>query len=277
MSRKHVHSRRGRGGRRVHSIALSGAVLAVSSPLWVQGQIASLDKGHSYLVNNGLFLSGWDTDATYQFNYTNITGLNCNAVIWGPSQSNAGTALMAAGQKWGKVADYTGTPSTALNGDSHTTDLVAIQVGDEQQTDIESPNSLTTAWFQSAHSQGLFTNQLLFVNSNFINSDTAYAGKSVVLGAEIGDVCNGREVLLVRRRIGLCKGLPTGGDCVGIARGILADHDAGVGAVTDQMSNCRLEISHLPQSFLVIVVIGLIGRVLVAGDEEAGVSAAQSE
>src|SRR3989442_1480491 len=117
MSRSAHHRIVRRHGRGVHSIALASAVLAASSS--ALAQIGSLDKGHSYLVNNGFYVSGWDTDATYQFNYTNITGLGLGSVFWGPGQSNAGTAMMTSGQLWGKVADYTGFPSTAINGDSN--------------------------------------------------------------------------------------------------------------------------------------------------------------
>ncbi len=52
---------------------------------------------------------------------------------------------------------------------------MAIQVGDEQQPDIESTNGYTQAWFNAAHSGNYFTDKLLYINSTFITSDGAYA------------------------------------------------------------------------------------------------------
>ena len=53
--------------------------------------------------------------------------------------------------------------------------MVALQVGDEQQSDIEDPTGYTKAWFDAAHAGNLYTNQLLYVNSFFINNGTNYA------------------------------------------------------------------------------------------------------
>src|SRR5206468_5922275 len=53
--------------------------------------------------------------------------------------------------------------------------LFALQVGDEQQSDIEAASgSFTRAWFQSAHAGAdPFPNALCYVNSSFAN-DTPY-------------------------------------------------------------------------------------------------------
>ena len=58
---------------------------------------------------------------------------------------------------------------------SRKTDLIALQVGDEQQSDFEDPNGPTKAWLLAAQAGNYFPNQLLYVNSFFINSDAAYA------------------------------------------------------------------------------------------------------
>jgi len=143
-------------------------------PVACLSQITTLDKGHQLLVNSGLQIWGCDTGAS-SFTYSNLSGANINAVMWSHGQSKA--QLLAAGQKWGKWVDYLGNPATALNSTEQAryADLVAIQVGDEQQTDMETPNSQTTVWFQNARAGNHFNDKLLYVNSFFINSDAAYA------------------------------------------------------------------------------------------------------
>ncbi len=39
----------------------------------------------------------------------------------------------------------------------------AIQVGDEQQSDLENPNGYTKAWFDAAHAGNYFTDKLLYI------------------------------------------------------------------------------------------------------------------
>lgn len=165
------HCRQGRN--RVRSIALAGAVMAGMTS--AQAQIATLDKGHQLLLNGGLQIWGLNTDSfQYTFNYNNLTAANMNAVMYSHGQSNTGA--LSPGQKWGKWVDYHGNPSTALDATemAHYSDLVAIQVGDEQQSDLESPTSATKAWFDAAHSSNLFTDKLLYVNSAYANDAGAY-------------------------------------------------------------------------------------------------------
>ncbi len=163
----------GRRGYRARSLILAGAVLAGAASA-CHAQITTLDKGHSLLLTDGLQIWGLNTDSS-SFHYSDLTGADLNAVMWSYGQANAGS--LSTGQTWGKWADYTGSPSTALNSteNAHIADLVALQVGDEQQADIESPSSQTAAWFQAAHSGNYFANQLLYINSTYITSDAAYA------------------------------------------------------------------------------------------------------
>ena len=162
-----------RSGAEFCYVVLAAAVCAVISPT-ACAQIAALDKGHQLLINSGLQIWGLNTDNTYTFNYNNLTAANMDAVIWSYNQSNPGVLL--TGQKWGKWADYLGSPDTALNGaeNAHYADLVAIQVGDEQESDIENPNGATKAWFDAAHAGNYFTDKLLYVNSTFYNNVGAY-------------------------------------------------------------------------------------------------------
>lgn len=114
------------------------------------------------------------------FNYNNLTDANFNGVVWSwgvDDSPHPKLSSLSSGQKWGKWVDANGTPATALDAfeTSKIADLVALQVGDEQQTDLEDPNGHTKAWFQAAHAGNNFPNQLLYVNSAYINSDAAYA------------------------------------------------------------------------------------------------------
>jgi autotransporter-associated beta strand protein len=142
------------------------------------GQVATLGKGHQLLLNKGLQIWGLDQGAV-GFNYNNLANANFNGVMWsfGIDEDNAKLASMSPGQKWGKWLDANGTPANALDAfeTSRIADLVALQVGDEQQLDLENPNGVTKAWFQAAHAGNHFPNQLKYVNSFFINSDAAYA------------------------------------------------------------------------------------------------------
>ena len=156
-----------------------GAVVAIGLP--ARAQIASLDKGHQLLVNSGLQIWGLNTDSfQYNFNYNNFTAANMNGVMWSFEQANAG--VLSAGQKWGKwvqpdptQSNYT-APSNSLTAteNAHYADLLAIQVGDEQQSDLENPSGYTKAWFDAAHSGGNFADKLLYVNSAYISDTNAY-------------------------------------------------------------------------------------------------------
>ncbi len=158
-----------------HCVAVLAVGVVVAVGLPARAQIAVLDKGHQLLVNQGLQIWGLQTDSSYSLNYNELTAANMNAVVWSYGQSNPG--VLAAGQKWGLWVDYHGNPATALNATelAHHSDLVAIQIGDEQQSDIENPAGFTKAWFDAAHAGNYFTNQLLYVNSFFINDHAAYA------------------------------------------------------------------------------------------------------
>lgn len=159
--------------RLYRSLLIAGVVAAATSHACAQ--LATLDKGHQLLVDRGLQIWGLDTNSTDPFNYNNLSAANFNAVMWSFNQSNP--ALLSPGQKWGKWVDHTGSPATALSGAENAlySDLVAIQVGDEQQTDMENPNGATKAWFDAAHSANLYTDKLLYVNSAFVGNISAYA------------------------------------------------------------------------------------------------------
>jgi autotransporter-associated beta strand protein len=157
---------------RVILAALLGAAVAPSA--WAQ--IASLDKGHQLLLNSGLQIWGLNTDMQYSFNYNNLAGANMNAVMWGYDQSSPG--VLSSGQHWAKwiqpdpaQSGYT-SPANSLNSteQAHYADLQAIQVGDEQQADLENSSGYTKQWFDAARSGHYFDDKLLYINSTFVNS-----------------------------------------------------------------------------------------------------------
>src|SRR3954463_5083116 len=167
----------GRSSRRnVSALAIAaGAVVASSIATPAQAQVATLGKGYQYFLNNGLQIWGLDQGAS-NFNYNGLTGANFNGVMWSYGQDYK-AAQLTAGQKWGKWVDASGTPATALDATQQgkINDLLALQVGDEQQSDLENPTGTTAAWFNAAHSGNNFSNQLLYVNSFFVGSDANYA------------------------------------------------------------------------------------------------------
>jgi autotransporter-associated beta strand protein len=158
---------------------LAVGALVASGP-FACAQIATLDKGHQLLVNNGLQIWGLDQCAGCTFNYNGLANANFNGVMWSWGVDDAPHPKLnslANGQKWGKWQDPNVNPASALDAteQSRSADLIAMQVGDEQQSDLENPNGVTKAWFQAAHAGNYFQNQLLYVNSFYVGSDAAYA------------------------------------------------------------------------------------------------------
>ena len=164
--------------RRVSALVLAAGAAVASSFVGAapaQAQVATLGKGYQYFLNNGLQIWGLDQGAS-TFDYNGLTGANFNGVMWSYGQDYK-AANLTAGQKWGKWVDASGSPATALDATQQTkiNDLLALQVGDEQQSDLENPNGTTAAWFAAAHNGNYFGNQLLYVNSFFVGSDANYA------------------------------------------------------------------------------------------------------
>src|SRR5437870_4558477 len=89
-----------RFSRQIRALAMATAVMGVSSRT-VFAQIASLDKGHSVLANNGLQIWGAYTDSNYFFDYPTMTAANINAVMYGfPTIGGTTVGSLSTGQKW---------------------------------------------------------------------------------------------------------------------------------------------------------------------------------
>ena len=99
-----------------------------------------------------------------------------NAVMWSFGQIESGRCFRPGrnGASGSPLKQASPANGAERHRNAHYADLLAIQVGDEQQTDIENPNGLTKAWFDAAQRRQLYTDKLLYVNSTFINSDAAY-------------------------------------------------------------------------------------------------------
>ncbi|HEY2759778.1 MAG TPA: hypothetical protein VGI75_03525, partial [Pirellulales bacterium] len=134
-------------------IAAGVLVLMVALGAAAKAQIATLDKGHQIIVNNGIQILGLDTDqADYPIDYNEVNAAHMTGAMWAYGQT---VPTLSAGQTWGKWispnpsdGSYV-SPATALNANeaAHQNDLIALQIGDEQQGDIENPNGYTKAWF----------------------------------------------------------------------------------------------------------------------------------
>src|SRR3954467_7666571 len=140
--------------RKVSALAIAAAAAVASSVATTpaQAQVATLGKGDQYFLNNGVQIWGLDQGAS-TFDYNGLAGANFNGVMWSYGQDYK-AAQLTTGHKWGKWVDANGTPANALDAtqQSKINDLLALQVGDEQQGDLENPNGTTAAWFNAAHS-----------------------------------------------------------------------------------------------------------------------------
>src|SRR3954463_10228636 len=98
---------------KLRPIFFAACIFAPSASI-ARAQLATLDKGHQLLVNNGLQLWGLDQGAS-GFNYNNLTNANLNGVIgsWGVDNSPPPKlSSLSAGQKWGKWADPNISPGS---------------------------------------------------------------------------------------------------------------------------------------------------------------------
>jgi autotransporter-associated beta strand protein len=151
-------------------IALAGAVAGVASG--VRGQIATLDKGHSLLLNSGLQVLGVYSDSSYGIDYNVVNGANLTGPMFfadpGPSQ------VLSTGHEWNVLVPYNSDPATVLTSyeASHQADLFAVQVGDEEGFGSTTGSDYTQAlnFFQSARANNVFNNQLLYINQFFIGN-----------------------------------------------------------------------------------------------------------
>ena len=118
-------------------------------------QIATLDKGHSLLVADGLQIWGADTDTSYSFNYNTMAGANLNGVMWGfPAAGLTNVGVLSTGQKWGSGPIRPAIPPPAMTSaeTADISDLLALQVGDEQDLSNNTSGASftqTVSWFQT--------------------------------------------------------------------------------------------------------------------------------
>src|SRR5688572_4326968 len=92
--------------------ALAACVAAGAAPL-AHAQVATLGKGHTYFVNNGLQIWGLDQGAN-TLSYSNMAAANFNGVMWSYGQAHK-VSQLTTGQKWGKWVNADSIPATALD------------------------------------------------------------------------------------------------------------------------------------------------------------------
>src|SRR4051794_26990354 len=89
--------------RQLKAGTLIAAALAATTS--AHAQLATLDKGHQLLLNDGLQIWGTNTDSyNYQLNYPNYNDANFSGVMWSHGQSRTDGTL-PAGEKWSKWVD----------------------------------------------------------------------------------------------------------------------------------------------------------------------------
>ena len=143
-------------------LALLAVTIALAPPTPAHAQIASLDKGHQILLNRGLQIGGM-VDQTYRpFHLSTLQGGNFTLPLWG---FNADVSQLGAapGVPWGRWIDYTSENDIAPAEQPYKSNLVQLQVGDEQDiVNDSSARAATTAWFNNNRTN--FPDTLLSVN-----------------------------------------------------------------------------------------------------------------
>jgi hypothetical protein len=161
--------------RSVHIALGLALVLCLGLCPIAKAQLTTPDKGHSLFLNSGLQIWGSDVDTRYSFNYDIMAQANMNAVMWGfPAIGGSDMSVLSPGQKWARTIDYNSDPTTVLSSaeNSHKSDLVALQVGDEQifNSTKDANYTQTVNLFNQARANNTFPNQLLYINEYALGS-----------------------------------------------------------------------------------------------------------
>jgi hypothetical protein len=125
-------------------------------------QIAALDKGHEILLGRGLQVGGL-IDQTYRpFHLGMLQGANFTLPLWGWNTDIAQLGA-APGVPWGRWVDYTTQNDIDPAERPYKSNLVQLQVGDEQDI-VNDPaaRASTTAWFNNNRAN--FPSTLLSLN-----------------------------------------------------------------------------------------------------------------
>lgn len=133
-------------------------VAAVSArPVYAQ----TLSKGHRLLLERGIQLQAMvDPNSPFHIDTYRAAGLNGVAWIWTSDSSLLGPAPGFPWMRWtGSPADMPCTPSEQ----PFCSNLVAVQLGDEQDLNNPSVRTATAAWYASVRDR--FPDALLYSNS----------------------------------------------------------------------------------------------------------------
>src|SRR6266545_2876078 len=137
-------------------------ILSFALELPIRAQIATLDKGHQILIDRGLQIGGL-VDQTYRpFHLGTLQAANFTIPLWA-WDTDISQLGPAPGAPWGRWIDYTTQNDIAPAEQAYKSNLVQLQIGDEQDI-VNDPavRAATTAWFNNNRAN--FPNTILYVN-----------------------------------------------------------------------------------------------------------------
>src|SRR5436190_18980971 len=141
-------------------LAFLVATLGVCLPL--AAQIANLDKGHQILIDRGLPIGGVIALTTDTFHLSTMQAGGFTMPLWAWN-SDVSTLGAAPGAPWARWVDYTTEDDLTSAEQPYKSNLVQLQVGDEQDlVNNSTVRGATTAWFNSNRVK--FPNSILYVN-----------------------------------------------------------------------------------------------------------------
>jgi hypothetical protein len=128
----------------------------------LSGQIANLDKGHQILIDRGLPIGGVIalTSDPFHLNTMQTGGFTMPLWAW---NSDVTTLGAAPGAPWSRWVDYANENDLTPAEQPYKSELVQLQVGDEQDlVNNSSIRAATTAWFNNNRAK--FPNAILYIN-----------------------------------------------------------------------------------------------------------------
>src|SRR5215211_4719753 len=137
-------------------------ILSLSFCLPLNAQIVTLDKGHQILIDRGLPIGGVIalTSDPFHLNTMQAGGFTMPLWAWNSDVSTLGAA---PGAPWSRWVDYTKENDLTPAEQPYTSNLVQLQVGDEQDLmNNSSIRAATTAWFNDNRAK--FPNTILYIN-----------------------------------------------------------------------------------------------------------------
>jgi hypothetical protein len=130
------------------------ASLAICFPaLPALAQIAALDKGHQILIDRGMQIGGLVALTSDPFHLSTLQGGGFTMPMWAWN-SDVSKLGAAPGAPWSRWVDYTAENDLTPAEQPYKSNLVQLQVGDEQDiVNNSAVRAATTAWFNNNRSK----------------------------------------------------------------------------------------------------------------------------